>query len=220
MYCKLAQAGKLAKGRNDFGKALWGKAPFEALTEDGGLKSELFKWAAHFHADAPWLTVGALRTLRCWYVFPELHESLEWEAQHGRRDLPIVGKRFEFSHSGWEVQLLTWPAYSCWLRKSLEEKLLIYEKETREFVESRGLVRARRKYSPDNLEWFVFYQFAGMSSTRIVKRCAAKGKDLEESAVLKGIKAAANLIEWGDLRASWQGRNRKIRPEPNFPNAR
>ena len=34
------------------------------------------------------------------------------------------------------------------------------EKETRKLAESLGLVRARRQYSPNNLEWFVSYQFA------------------------------------------------------------
>jgi hypothetical protein len=86
-----------------------------------------------------------------------------------------------------------------------------YEKETREFAESRGLVRAQRKYSPDNFEWFVLYQFAGMSSTAIADRYAEKDKFLEESTVLKGIKAAAKLIGWNQLRASPQTHSRKIR---------
>jgi hypothetical protein len=31
LYCKLADEGKLAKGRYDFDKALWGDSPYEAL---------------------------------------------------------------------------------------------------------------------------------------------------------------------------------------------
>jgi hypothetical protein len=72
-----------------------------------------------------------------------------------------------------------------------------------------GLVRARRKYSPDNLEWFVVYQFAGMSSKIIADRVVAEGNDVDESTVLKGIKAAAKLIGWNHLRQSRQ--NRKTR---------
>jgi hypothetical protein len=79
LYCQLAKEGKLAKGRNDFDKALWGKSPYDALTDDGGLKSALSEWAACFNAEADWLMVGALRTLRGWYVAPEWRESLAWD---------------------------------------------------------------------------------------------------------------------------------------------
>jgi hypothetical protein len=38
LYSQLANAGKLSKGRNNFTKALWGKSPYDALTDEGGLK--------------------------------------------------------------------------------------------------------------------------------------------------------------------------------------
>jgi hypothetical protein len=144
--------------------------------------------------------VGALRTLHGWYIAPDWRTSLEWDRNHGRRDVPAVGRAFNFRYQGWEVRLLTWQAYSNSLRESLEKKLLAYEKQTRQLAESIGLVRAQRKYSPDNLEWFVLYQFAGMSSKKIVDRYADEGKALDESTVLKGIKAAARLIGWNHLR--------------------
>jgi len=144
--------------------------------------------------------VGALRTLHGWYIAPDWRTSLEWDRNHGRRDVPAVGRAFNFRYQGWEVRLLTWQAYSNSLRESLEKKLLAYEKQTRQLAESIGLVRAQRKYSPDNLEWFVLYQFAGMSSKNIVDRYADEGKALDESTVLKGIKAAARLIGWNHLR--------------------
>ena len=106
LYCQLAKEGKLAKGRNDFDKALWGKSPYDALTDDGGLKSALKKWAADFNAEADWLMVGALRTLRGWYVAPDWRESLRWGPHHGRGERPAVGKAFEFRYPGWEAQLL------------------------------------------------------------------------------------------------------------------
>jgi hypothetical protein len=211
IFCQLAKDGKLAKGRISFEKALWGRSPWEALTEEGGIKAALLQWAGQFHAEAPWLLVGALRTMWGWYRVPAWRDSLAWDRHHGRRDRPTIGKTFDFSHQGWEVQALTWPAYSQWLRNSFEKRLVEYEKETRELAESRGLVRARRKYSPDNFEWFVLYQFAGMSSKTIADRYAEKGKALEESAVLKGIKAAAKLIGWNQVRASRRTGNRKIR---------
>jgi hypothetical protein len=200
LYCQLAREGKLAKGRNDFDKALWGKSPYAALTDEGGLKLALSKWVAQFNAEAEWLMVGALRTLHGWYVAPDWRSSLAWDHHHGRRDVPAVGTAFDFQYPGWEVQLLTWPAYSKSLRQSLEKKLLEYEKQTRELAESVGLVRAQRKYSPDNLEWFVLYQFAGMTSKTIADRYAGEGKVLDESTVLKGIKAAGKLIGWNHLR--------------------
>jgi hypothetical protein len=211
LYSRLAKEGKLAKGRNDFDKALWGKSPYDALTDDGGLKLALSKWADHFNAEAEWLIVGALRTLQSWYVAPDWRESLVWDPQHGRRDRPAVGKTFEFCYPGWEVQLLTWQAYSRSLRRSFEKKLLMCEKETRELAQSMGLVQVQRKYSPDNFEWFVLYKFAGMTSKAIADRYIAQGKALDESTVLKGIKAAAKLIRWNCPSRSRQTRNRKIR---------
>lgn len=196
LYCNLAKEGKLAKGPNDFDKALWGKSPYAALTDEGGLKIAFTKWAAQFNAEADWLMVGALHTLQGWYVALDWRSSLAWDHHHGRKDAPTVGKPFELSYPGWEVQLLTWPAYS----RSL-------------LAESRGLVRARRKYSPDNFEWFVLYQFAGMTSKTIADRYVRDGNVLDESTVLKGIKAAAKLIAWNHLGQPRQSRarNRKIR---------
>jgi len=200
LYCRLAKGGKLGKGRNDFAKALRGKSPLEALTDEGGLKSALFKWAAEFNAEAEWLLVGALRSLWGWYVVPEWRDSLRWDSQHGRKERPTTGKTFEFSYPGWEVQLQTWSLYSQSLCQSFDTKLLEYEKQTRILAESRGLVRGRRKYSLANLEWFVLYQFAGMTSTAIVNRYGETGESLAESTVLKGVKAAAKLIGWDRLR--------------------
>jgi hypothetical protein len=92
----------------------------------------------------------------------------------------------------------------------LREEALGLREGDAQLAESMGLVRARRKYSPDNLEWFVLYQFAGISSKTIADRyVAVEGKDLDESTVLKGIKAAAKLIGWNHLRQSRQ--NRKTR---------
>jgi hypothetical protein len=211
LYRQLAQEGRLAKGRNDFGKALWGNSPYEALTDEGGLKSALTKWSAHFHADVPWLMVGALRTLWGWHVAPDWRRSLAWDCQHGRKERPIIGKPFVYRYQGWEVRLQTWPAYSRCLRRDFEATLVAYERETRQLAESQGLVRAHRKYSPINLEWFVLYQFARMSSGAIVDRYMAAGHDLAESTVLKGIKAAAKLIGWKQADGSRRKPNRKIR---------
>ena len=74
----------------------------------------------------------------------------------------------------------------------------------------RGLVRAPHKYSPSNLDWFVLYQFAGLSSPQIVKRIARQDPNIDESTVLKGVKAAAKLAGWDCLRPAPRRNNRKI----------
>lgn len=194
---------QLAKGGYDFDQILWtNSSPYALLTEDGGLKAALLNWAAQFNAEAEWLMDGALRTLRGWHVAPDWRESLSWNTQHGRSETFLRGEAFEFRYQGWEVLLLTWPAYSESLRRRFEEKLFEHERKTRELAESKGLVRARRTYSTVNFEWFVLYQFAGLSSPEIVKRLAKGNSHTDPSTVLKGVKTAARLIDWGSLRSS------------------
>jgi len=217
VYRQLAESRKLAKEGYNFEKALWSEnpqlTPLDVLAEEGGLKSALTKWATQFNAQVEWLMVGALRTLRDWHVAPDWRESLKWNTFHGRSETVAIGKDFEFRYLGWDVRLLTWSVYSESVRKRFEEKISEYERATREFAESLGMVRARRKYSRENFDWFVLYQFAGMSSTKIAERWAeeADGKAVDESTILKGVKAAAELIEWEHLRETGKTRNRKIR---------
>ena len=72
---------------------------------------------------------------------------------------------------------MKWPAYSQSLRQRFEETHFgQYERETRELAESQGLVRARQRYNPIDFEWFVLYQFGGMTSTAIADRYAAEGQ--------------------------------------------
>lgn len=201
---------KLAKNGYDFDEILWSSrvSPYEALTEDGGLKSALAKWAAGFNAEAAWLKDDALRTLRGWYVAPDWRVSLRWNTIHGHSGTLSIGEAFQFGFHGWETELLTWARYSDSVRGDFEKALSEYERKTRKLAESCGLVRARRKHSPDNFAWFVLYQFAGQSITEIARGRA--GADAH-STVVKGIKTAAQLIGWDHLRKPKIGRNRKIR---------
>ena len=120
-----------------------------------------------------------------------------------------MGERFEFDFGGGEMQLQTWAAYSKSVRERFEQRLAEYETECRQLAVSKGLVLAPRQHSPSNIEWFVLYQFAGMSSTQIVKQIRPSNRDVDESAVLKGIKTAAKLVAWDSLRKS---RNPKPKP--------
>ena len=201
-----------AKRRPHFENTLLGQAsPFEGLEKRSRLRSVLLNWAAEFNAGCSWLLDDALRTLRGWRVAPDWRESLKWSPLHGRSDPAAIGEGFEFRCEGWETQLLSWSDYRASVRRRFEKTLSDYEKKTRELAESLGLVRTRRKYSPDNFDWFVLYQFAGMSSTKIADRQTRTGKTVDESTVLKGIKAAAKLIRWNHLREPKQTRSRKIR---------
>ena len=109
------------------------------------------RWAAEFNAETDWLLTEVLRTLRGWYVAADWRRSLKWITIHGRSDLFVVGDPFEFRWAGWEMQLLTWSHSTESVRGRFETALSEYEKRARELATSRGLVRAQRKYSPENL---------------------------------------------------------------------
>jgi hypothetical protein len=176
----------------------WSWVPRSA--DHDNLTSALSKWASEFNVEDGWLMDDVLRTFRGWHVAPQRRESLWWNTYHVHSNTCPIGDKVGFHFNGWDTELFAWSAYRESLRRSFENKLAEYEKRTRELAESRGLVRARRKYSPENLEWFVLYQFAGQSSTAIARRLSGS-RDDADSTVLKGIKAAAKLIGWGQLRS-------------------
>jgi len=176
-----------------------------------GLKLALSEWATKFHAESGWFLDEVVRTLRGWYVAPEWRGTLRWNPIGGVTSTLAMGECFQFDCEGWEMQLLTWAAYSQSVRERLDLKLAEYEAASRKLAESRGLVRAPHKYSPLNLEWFVLYQFAGRSSTQIADRQAKKHDPVDDSTVLKGIKTAAKLVAWHHLRPTHRRQNRKIR---------
>src|SRR5205807_1650457 len=115
--------------------------------------------------------------------------SLRWHQMYPHSG-GATGEALEFRCEGWETGLLAWPAYKKSVRQRFEEKLLEYEIKTRKLAESQGLVRARRKYQPKHFEWFVLYQFKGLSSTEIAG-LSPRRDSVDESTVLKGVKAAS-----------------------------
>jgi len=62
-----------------------------------------------------------------------------------------------------------------------------------------GLRPATHKYEPENLDWFVLYQFRAQSPTEIARNSP---REMEASTVFHGIQAAARLIVWERLRSS------------------
>lgn len=187
--------------------------PAEVLRNCAALRDALKDWGIAFNADVLWFLDETLRTLRGWYVAPDWRDSLKWNPVGGLTSTLAMGERFQFACEGWQMQTLTWAAYSQSVCQRFEQKLAEYEEASRKLAESRGLVRTPQKYSPSNFDWFVLYQFAGLSSTKIAHRWA-ETKPVEDSAVLRGIKAAARLVGWEELRATRPtsgSTNRKIR---------
>ncbi len=185
--------------------------PATVLVKCAALRDALKDWGIAFNAEVLWFLDETLRTLRGWHVAADWHDSLRWNPVGSVGSQLAVGERFQFDCEGWEMQLLTWSAYSKSVRERFEEKLAEYEATGRKLAESRGLVRAPHKYSPSNFDWFVLYQFAGQSSTQIVERLADQGQNVDESTVLKGIKAAAKLAGWDHLRPAPRRNYGKIR---------
>lgn len=212
-YAELANAGfdfdqEILSGRS-------GTSPYERILDTlldenteaiqkhlRGLKSKLQNWAAMFHADsAAWLFDAALHTMRGWYLAPDWRNSLRWDLPLSRviTRIPAIA----FKVPGWQVQDITFTEY----REFVNHHLADYEKKMREQAESHGLIRARRQYSKSNFDWFVLYQLAGWSSKKIADECSSQRlKGLDESTVLKGVKAVADLIGWNELRSKTHNR--------------
>ena|SRR5579862_5722122 len=206
-YEDMAQAGY------DFDGIVWTDSPLDLLPDDAAVKQALSDWASQFNANADWLVTGALRTLRAWHIKPERRQRLEWDSGHfvsGSGHWNAEG--FQFQFEPWDGRL-PWSDYSRSLRKEFGKTVAAYERKTRQAAKANNLIRTQVKYSPVNLEWFVLYQFAGMSSKEIADReiSQGSGRAADESTILKGIKAAAKLIAWDRLRRPNVTRGRKIR---------
>jgi hypothetical protein len=136
--------------------------------------------------------------MRDWHLNPEWRAKFTWNTLQVFSGHPTaIGKDFELRCEKWDVQMSQWPDYRRYLRNEFKKAESEYEKSTRKSAEAQGLVRAPAKYSKANLEWFALYQFAGKSSSEIA---AGSYGTTDESAVLKGIKAAAKLLAWENLR--------------------
>jgi len=192
-YHQLARAGFA------FDNILWTERPFRRLsTDEAVLRDALVSWASRFNAKRDWLLDQALRTLHDWSIDPRRLESRTWNTLGDSSGVAACGERFRFSTPGWEMLVFRWPVYAAFVREQFEQALSEYEKRARKYAKSRGLRRIPGIYSVANLEWFVLYQFAGMSSVKIAKKLP----DSDPSTILKGVKAAAGLVHWNDLRRS------------------
>lgn len=185
------------------------ESPYARLSQIGaaGVARAIRKWARAFNAEVPWILDEAVRILRGWHLYPDFRKSRRW-ILHTRISVPNThGGPLEFQFPAWEPSRFPWSIYRNDCYAAFDKELKGYEKKVRALAQSRGLVPVRRKYSPDNLNWFILYQFAGKSSEEIARNQPTK----EPSTILKGIKTAAELLGWECLRGPHSRPNRKIR---------
>lgn len=117
---------------------------------------------------------------------------------------------FRFEYPGWDPQLERWTDFRKAAVTEFGRQLQAYEERQRSLIESQGAARARRRYRREHLKWFTLYQIAGRSVAQIIKdRTDLKG---DASTILKGIKTAAELLQWNTLRSG-------SRPEPSMKRA-
>jgi hypothetical protein len=192
----------------DFDEMLWtNRSPFQSLPNAWDLKRMLSRWADNFNAQQEWLLDDALRTFGDWYVAPDWRDQLRWHQTHPSETV-VHGEDFSFQTAAWEPQLQSWQQYKSFVLEQANRSLKHYEANTRSLAESKGLVRVQRTYEPENFEWFVLYQLAGWSSTKIAD---GSKPARSESTIMKGIKAAASIAKWQPLRATRPKGSRKVR---------
>lgn len=174
-----------------------------AVTEPQSVPG-LMNWANEFNVGGEsWILDGALQTLSFWRRNPDSRASLDLRrfATPYAVDTLSEGKEtlFRFEYPGWDPQFERWHVFRRAAVTEFEKQLQAYEKQQRSLMESQGAVRARRRYSIQNLKWFALYQLAGRSTMQILEeRPDLKG---DPSTVLKGIKTAAELLQWKTLRS-------------------
>ena len=210
--CVFPEYEKLAKSGFNFfdNKALWYPGiPLHTRVPDGPLKSKLEKWAQKFNASEGWFLDEILRTLHGWYVAPDWRESLRTNPIGTPIALMGDGEPLCFSFEHFDPQLLPEPDYRRKAREGFEQKLSEHIAAGRKRAESFGLIRAPRQYSSDDLDFFVLYQFVGMSSTQIAD-CDSSEDPPEESAILKRVRVAARLLGWSQLRNVPRGRPKTV----------
>jgi hypothetical protein len=203
---------RLAQKYPDFYAVKWTECP-PLLSESHQILAPILqKWASEFNAAGEkWLLDQACEVMWHWQD-PDLLKSKLWRAGMSQSvcaksdnilSAYVKGDDFKFSFSGWEMHAFTWEKYRDGLSKQFDRALAAYEQHARKQAEDRGLVRTPRQHSPENFEWFVLYQFAGLSYLKIAQRAYGQNAtDSKRSTVAKGVIAAQKLVAWGELRSS------------------
>ena len=179
---------------------------FEAFQQVSGpdqrLTPCLLAWARTFHAaEEIWILDGALQTLRLWHRDPESRKSLDISGFRVSCCVDTLSsdeeRLFQFEHEGWDPQFEPWSRARHSIEEQVERDLEAYHQKLCELMESRGAVRARNRSSAKHFKWFALYQFGGRSSTKLLTQFPDV---CDESTILKGVKAAADLLQWSNIR--------------------
>ena len=168
-------------------------------TEYEQFNDVLRAWARRFNAEEEWVLEQAWSALQRWLAFPDSKKSLEWGQGHQWREI-FQSERFHFEWESWRVQFQPWTKYRASVKQAFEKAINEFESETRAAARAHGLIAAPRTHSAANFDWFVRYQFGGLSSNQISAQWPGAEKGPEASTILKGVKAAQKLIGWKCLR--------------------
>ena len=98
----------------------------------------------------------------------------------------------------WDPQFQRWEHVRESIKKEFQSQLDAYQQRLSSLMERGGAVRTRKRYNRVHITWFILYQLKRMSSSKILQ----KHPDLkgDESTILKGVKAAARLLQWENVR--------------------
>lgn len=184
----------------------WLDHPIDFEGEYEAIGARITEWASRFHAEREeWLAAEALRTLDLWLRSEAALAELRWNSNAPPEIWMNYTRDFEFSSARWEPEVEPWAQYSLHMRRTFERALRSYEKEVREKATSLGRVPVQARYSQENLDWLILYQFRGFTSVHIANRIAESTAPPDASTILKGVKAAAKLVGWTRLRQSPKG---------------
>lgn len=172
----------------------------------------LIEWARSFHAEQTWIFDGALKTLWRWYRDPKSRQGLDID---GFRTAVCVDtltsdeeRKMIFEHVGWDPQLQKWSSWRPSVEEEFKNYLDAYRESLVSLMKKRGAKQARIRYSIDHFEWFASFQLLGLSATEILKLDPNLG---EESNILKGLKNAARLMQWKNIRKVRKPQTRRPR---------
>jgi hypothetical protein len=168
---------------------------------DQQLAPALLGWARRFHAEEAWVLDGALRTLWLWHRDPELREGLDIGGFRYACCADTLSseedREFTFTHAGWDPQIQRRKSFRDSIKKQFQTQLDVYEQRLASLMERGGAVRASKRYNCLHITWFALYQMRRMSSSKILQKHPELS---DESTILKGVKAAARLLQWQNLR--------------------
>lgn len=164
------------------------------------LREEISKWAASFNADRDWIKQGARDTLELWETgSPKYRRTRRRTRRWSPRGVVFPGpavEEFTFRYQPWRPGLSSWTEYRDSLQREFEKVSSEYKAKVRKSAESSGMRPARRTYSARDIRWLALHEFSGLSCSEIARREFA-GALGSTQRVRKGVKAAADLIDWG-----------------------